>query len=350
MTSPRAGIVLAALAIAILALTPLAQPSAIGSEGSDSQLVQSVSGDRIMNTVRDLEAFGSRIYYVESCLEAGEYIFERFSALGLYVYYQDLSVNGYLARNVVAVLNGSDPSGRQILFGAHYDSANVLATDYLVGQTVSAPGADDDASGVAAVVELATVLSGTRPVRTVKFVAFAAEESGLNGSRHFVRNEVDSGVRYEATAILDMIGYRAGTVDSALLLTREAGNKFATAATSAVERHHLDIMMRIEVNASITYSDHYPFWLAGYPSMLVIEEVSAGQVSNPYYHTSNDTSDKLSQSQIEGVTAALLGAFLDLDSVRGRDYVAIAAAGTAAAAVASVAIYYFATRRRRLEA
>jgi leucyl aminopeptidase len=301
----------------------------------------------MMETVRDLEDFGSRLYYVESCLEAGTYIFDRFSSLGLNVQYQEFTVEGFTVRNVVAWLNGSDPSAPQFLFGAHYDSANELATDFEAGRTLSAPGADDDASGVAAVIELATILSDRTPKSTTKFVAFAAEESGLNGSFRFVEGEVKASVRYEGTAILDMIGYRLGPNDSALVFTKELGNELADATVSAVEEFDLDISVEVVVDPSITYSDHFPFWLADYPSMLVIEEMTSEGVSNPYYHTSNDTSDKLSQSQIAGTTAAVLGAFLLLEREPQADntVIVVAAVGAVAGTTASVTAYYWIKRK-----
>jgi hypothetical protein len=289
------------------------------SEASDiidqnRRMVDSVDGDRIVSTVTDLQNFGSRAFFVDSMRNASIYIHDRFAELGLWVMYQDFQVKGYSQRNVVAVLNGTDPAAPQYLFGAHYDSITMDLLDYEAGGLMPAPGADDDASGVAATMELATVLHDKKFNNTIKFVAFAAEETGLNGSSVFVQEELASGVVYADTAIMDMIGYRESEQNKAFIFRGTNENTLSGSVQRSVYTHGLNLSLTFVSGTSFGYSDHYPFWVAGYPSMLVIEDLVDGWPVNPYYHTENDTVAHLSEEQMTVITKALLGGFLGLQS------------------------------------
>ena len=291
------------------------------------EIVDRVSGKRMIETIQELEGFGSRAFYLESSDDSAEYLYDRLVELGLNVEYQEFLAGSHPVRNVVATLVGTSDSEGVLLFGAHYDSENKLADSYDAGANLSAPGADDDASGVAAVVELATVLADQHFPNTVKFVAFAAEElgyddsGGLKGSSHFVEKERNDGVVYSASAIMDMIGYPGSSGNHAVVVVNSNEGRLSKAASDSVEVYGLDLRLDIVVNASVTWSDHYPFWTEGYPSMLVIEELGGPHEFpvNPYYHSSEDTSDKLSVSQMENTTKALAASVLQVTQPLPKD-------------------------------
>ncbi|OGS41880.1 MAG: hypothetical protein A3K67_01910 [Euryarchaeota archaeon RBG_16_62_10] len=236
-----------AFSLSIVGLAPLAS----GSSGLDArdmeQAVADVSGERMMSTIRDLEAFGSRAFYLPSSLDAAAYIYDRLEQLGLYVTYQYFSVQDFAAVNVVATLNGTSEGAPQYLFGAHFDSENMFADTYSEGENYSAPGADDDASGVAAVIELATLMAGMEFENTVKFVAFDAEEygfdqiGGLKGSAHFASVEKAAKARYAGTAILDMIGWKQGSDNVAFGIVNVDNDRMAMATEDSVERFGIDL-------------------------------------------------------------------------------------------------------------
>lgn len=334
-----------AFALAISFLVPGFIPfSSSGSAEDDfAALVESVSAADLMITVEDLEAFGSREFHLESSREAAEYIYGRLVETGLAVEYQEFELDGINISNVVAIKEGGDPGAGCFLFGAHYDSENRLVDSLSEAENITAPGADDDASGVAAVIELARLLSDVDLRNTVKFVAFAAEEygydnsGGLKGSHHFVASEVEGNVSYEGTAILDMIGYRSGLENRAVIVTKQVGDRMAEETAYAVERYAIDLDIENMVEGRIDYSDHSSFWGAGYPSMLVIEELSeeSDLPLNPYYHTSSDVATSLSEGQMAAVTQALLGGVLQLAAGEEgsgiSSYVAIALASSACA-------------------
>jgi len=106
--------------------------------------------------------------------------------------------------NVVATLPGSDPGpqGRTLVVSAHYDSRATSPLD----AAGAAPGADDDASGTAAVLELARVMSRFKFGATIVFIAFSGEEEGLYGSAHWARGARERNADIEAVLNNDIIG------------------------------------------------------------------------------------------------------------------------------------------------
>jgi Zn-dependent M28 family amino/carboxypeptidase len=113
-------------------------------------------------------------------------------------------------RNIIGVLPGTDPryAGEAVRVTAHYDHLGRSGPGVRMSEVGRVhPGADDNASGVAVMLELARVAAGTGLPRTVVFVAFSGEESGLQGSRHFVAHAVPvpvSGIR--SVLNLDTVG------------------------------------------------------------------------------------------------------------------------------------------------
>jgi len=346
-----------ALTLVVLLLLATIATSAQVAMADDriSSIVQSVSGPRIMETVTDLEAFGSRAFYLDSSKEAAGYIHDRFEELSLYVEYQEFMLGSIEVANVVAVLNGTSPDAPQFLFGAHYDSENGMVENYSDALNMSAPGADDDASGIAAVIELARVLSAVDLKNTIKFVAFDAEEygydfsGGLKGSSYFATHEKATGVEYVGSAILDMIGYKDGQANIVFGIVNDKDNAFAKHVLMAVSEYDINLTFEVHVKPSITFSDHSSFWQVGYPSMLVIEELSTttNEPVNPFYHTPNDTSDRLSEDQMEEVTKAMAAGLLELLSPHKNTLVlVIVLLAVAVAAVAIVVLYQHNKKRK----
>ncbi len=333
---------------------------ALASDREVRELIDSISGSDMIATVRDLEDFGSRAFHLEQADMAAEYIHSRFSDLGMQVSYQEFSFGQHTSSNVVAVMPGRGADAGILLFGAHYDSENRLATNLSLSEALPAPGADDDASGVAAVIGLAGALREVETKHTIKFVAFGAEEmgfddsGGLKGSSHFVALEKESGAKYECAVILDMIGYRSGRDNLAIMVTNSENISFADAASGTVSEWGLDLGLHILNSPNIRYSDHAPFWHAGYPAVLVAEELSySGYPVNPHYHSSLDTSEHVSESQMENVTRCLMAATLTVLGVSeegwGRTELAAVTLVSATALSVGIMFVWHHTRRRKRE-
>ena len=350
----------AAILTALIATTSLSAFAAdAGAAPSAADVMDAISVANIEETIAYLQALGTREFHTSGAQQAAEYIYGQFEAIGLDVSYQSFELDAVTVRNVVATIQGTVPDEGIVLVGAHYDSENQAVDTYDEAITIMAPGADDDASGVAAVLEVARAISssGTALTHTVKFVAFGAEEMGYNnmgglaGSRYFVQQEASADVDYAGTAILDMIGYRDGAENVVSLIKDRDNDDLARAMVDAADEHGLDLRIDQYTAPEAKYADHASFWDAGYPSFLAIEEMEPIELMplNPYYHTAGDTLSTLSLHQVEVVTQAVAGGVLGLASedtgsggVPIEVTVAAAAAGAGAIAVAA---YYFGHRR-----
>lgn len=170
-----------------------------------SDLVGAVSADAMEQTILELTTMGaddpnagSRYYASPGNVAAGEYLYTRLSALGLRVWYEDFITNdGYLALNVVGELPGRDPSAVYLVL-AHYDSTT--------NGDIAAPGADDNATGVAGLLEIARVLAGYDLLHPVRFFGTNAEEVGLQGAREFGVRARQEEIPFDAAFNLDATG------------------------------------------------------------------------------------------------------------------------------------------------
>lgn len=210
-----------------------------------------------------------------------------FASYGLTVTLEPVVYSSTTYYNVVGTKLGTLDPDIEYVVGAHYDS-------------VSNPGADDDASGVALVLECARILSQYDSDYTIRFVAFTREEQGLYGSNAYVNAHVGDDIRGMVQA--DMVAYDPGT-DNALIYGHDVP---ALALKNALRAAITEYGVYQSVALTSTdggwngQSDHAPFDAAGYEACLLIE----GEVwSNPYYHTASDSVENTSNINYEYATA-----------------------------------------------
>ncbi|MCI0691625.1 M20/M25/M40 family metallo-hydrolase [candidate division KSB1 bacterium] len=205
-------------------------PATLSADNAEIQrLLDAISADSLRSYVASLAGFETR-HSISDTVSSAKGIgaarrwlrqklqnFSRASGGRLQVYYDDFTTTicgvTALQRNVVARLPGTVSPERQILVSGHYDSRTTERCD---GQGF-APGANDDASGTAGVLELARVLSRHQFEATILFVAFTGEEQGLFGSRHYAAAARQRGDNLIAMATNDIIGNicgGSGTIDS----------------------------------------------------------------------------------------------------------------------------------------
>lgn len=201
-----------------------------GIDPDIAALVNAVSQQQLMVYVQTLEGFGTRNSFSAVDRDdfgigaARRWIFSEFERVGngrLEVAFDDfnLSYNGSQAeqRNVVATLPGRNPEGGVILVMAHYDNRPQGNTDGFS----RASGANDNASGVALLLETARILSSREWNQTIKFVAMAAEEQGTFGSRHFAQNAFLDNMKVLAAVNYDAVGGRLGIPQSVRLFASD---------------------------------------------------------------------------------------------------------------------------------
>jgi hypothetical protein len=171
-----------------------------------------------------------------------------------------------------------------------------------------APGADDNASGTAAVMEAARIFANQSFDFTVKFICFSAEEWGLYGSEDYALEARQRGEDIIAVINLDMIAYTDSFSEDLDIISNQTSEWLADRfISSTIAYTTLDISKT--VNSNFIWSDHSPFWDSGYSAILGIEDIF---ISNPYYHTINDTIDTLNLDFTNEVVKASLATAADL--------------------------------------
>ncbi len=189
---------------------------------------------------------------------------------GFECHFETFVYQGITGFNVVAELPGTTRPGEIYIIGGHYDSVNN-------------PGADDDASGVAGVLEIARVLSQYESEATIRFMAFDMEERGLIGSDDYATAHRLEDIR--GMISLDMIAYDPGNAGLALLYGRSASNPIKQALASALVEY---AGITSSIQGALDASDHAPFEWQGFQACLLIEN---DVWNNPYYHQWNDSVD-----------------------------------------------------------
>lgn len=165
--------------------------------------------------------------------------------------------------NIVGILNGNDPELKDevVVVGAHYDHLGRDADGNIFY------GADDNASGVAALLEIARTMAQNRDKirRSVVFVAFGAEEQGLQGSRHFVNNTPWHGKEVVAMVNMDSIG--KGNPQKVWIVGSSIHTELGRLPGKFLKGFGLTDGGNIDKHAFVDGSDHYPFHLKGIPAI-----------------------------------------------------------------------------------
>jgi hypothetical protein len=179
----------------------------------------------------------------------------------------------------------------------HFDSYNADNQD-------AAPGADDNATGTAAVIELARVLKQAGFRWSVKFLCFSGEEQWMKGSYHWVDSTaVPESLKIVGAYNLDMFGYAAYDTNLVFVNTNAASRPLANLCDSTNGWYGIGLRVMNYLDEDI-YGDNTPFWEAGYSSVFALEDSEYGiwGGSNPNYHTAGDTFGNLTMSLVTRTT------------------------------------------------
>lgn len=227
-----------------------------------------------------------------------QYLMSSFTAMGLETSYHDFTSSaGKAGRNVEAILRGV-PGGRHLYVSAHMDS-------------VSNAGANDDASGISAILMMARALRQSKPRDTIHFVAFDLEEDGLIGSYYYVRDRVLPQEAAQPGSVMgviqsDMIGH-ASSARRIVWTDCDDAPELKNALFDAVEE--LDLNLASEEGCA-GRSDHERFTDQGFQAVFAIDDTYYGLY--PWYHEPTDTLDKVNLNFLLEVTRALTGAVMRL--------------------------------------
>lgn len=263
------------------------------------------------------DGIGERsIQAVEGLNSCADFIEATFEELGYSVVSQHFEYRNIPMRNLVAELPGTSPDAKVIVLGAHYDTV------------IGTPGADDNATGVAALLELARLLQGKQFKHTIRFVAFANEENNgdgpeLMGSYHYARSCHEAGDDLIGMISLEMLGSYSdeegsqkypfpfnlfypskgnfigfvGNVDSGDFVRGVVGTfreavDFPAEGVAAPDRFQ-----------DINRSDHWGFWQFGYPALMATD---TSNFRYEHLHTPEDTTDQVDFERMSRVVLGML--------------------------------------------
>jgi len=256
---------------------------------------------------------------------AAAFIESEFQSIGYEVGSQYYDSHGSKVRNLLVERKGNEPGKAVIIVGAHYDT--VLET----------PGADDNASGIAGLLEVARLLKGTSGSRTVRFVAFPHEEppyfySSLMGSRKYAGMLKESGENVLVMICLEMLGFAGERHEQRYpaplmqVLGRYpkygdfiglVGNlkslRMMSFVRSAMRKHcsvGVESLTAPGFISPMFLSDHSSFWKHGYPALMVTDTAF---LRNPHYHLPSDKPETLNYNFLARVIEGVCATIQDLD-------------------------------------
>jgi Zn-dependent M28 family amino/carboxypeptidase len=259
---------------------------------------------------------GERNVWRPAALHAAAwYIREQWQALGYAVAAQAYRTHGLACENLEITIPGASRPDEIVLAGAHYDSVR------------GSPGANDNASGVAALIRIAALLRGLRPARSLKLVAFVNEEPPF-----FYFGEMGSKVYAEAARVrrddirlmlsLEMLGCYSDAAGSQgypplfrwfypdrgnfVAFVSNLRSRRALRETVSAFKAHSDFpcesLASPAIVPGVSWSDQLSFWRAGYPGVMVTDTAF---YRYPYYHSPLDTPEKLRYPEMARVVGGL---------------------------------------------
>jgi Zn-dependent M28 family amino/carboxypeptidase len=247
-------------------------------------LVDRAKRESIEITLKQLVAFGTRHSLSEGFAKAATAMRQQLKDLGYVTRTQTVPVSGKNSQNVIADRAGSGSGKRNVILAtAHLDSINIQG-----GPAAPAPGADDNGSGSAGLLEIARVFHDHPGTHDLRLILFGGEEEGLFGSKRYVAS-LTAAERKRITGVvnMDMIATRNASPSSVLLegaqLSQSVIDKLASSAQTFTQ-------LKVEVSLHPFASDHVPFIDAKVPAVLTIE---GADNANSNIHSARDTIEKI---------------------------------------------------------
>lgn len=289
-------------------------------------LIPALTIKALYNHIAALQGIRHPIAAPRSLEKAAGYIETTLQAFGYRVENHRFADNGETYRNLIATLPGTAKGQKKLLIVAHYDTV------------ANSPGADDNASGVAVLLELARALAGRQFGRTVQFVAVNLEENerdsepkglGLRGSRALAQHAREQDWSIDGVVVLESVAYASPQAvqtapqglpvavptvgDFIAVIGNQASAHLVQAFLQAAEQCQpelpkvpLVVPGNGELFPDTRRSDHAPFWDRGYPAIMLTDTTN---FRSPHYHRPSDTLETLNldfAAAVGNATAALI--------------------------------------------
>jgi hypothetical protein len=254
-----------------------AQKAVLSTRADIEAMIAQVNADSLQATVQRLQDYGTRNAYSSQGIEAQNWIFSKFSSYGLDVELNDFTMpNGPASDNIIATITGTRYPDEIVVLGAHYDS-------YAYGGT--APGADDNATGTAGILEAARIMSQYSFDRTIIFATWSGEEYGLYGSEAWASDAAASGMNILGYFNIDMAGYlEPGGVIHTDVIAPSSAQELVQFYKDVCAIYLPDFVVS---NGALSGgdSDHTSFNQNGYMGIFPFED---SQNYSPYIHSADD--------------------------------------------------------------
>ena len=302
-------------------------------------LVDQVDSVRLSEDLTFLEGIRHRNGGAAHLQEVRDYMQSEFLNAELETEVLDIPFGNYTGKNMVGRKIGTSDEAMVYILDGHYDSVN------------GSPGADDNASAVAGMLEALRILSPYSFKKSIRFIGFDLEEAGLVGSARYVSNDIDPLESIEGVLNFEMIGYYTEEPNSQetpvgfSILFPEAyaaleANEFRGDFINLVGNGASADLMAAYEAAAVTFvpdlniismeapsnwqivatdlgrSDHAPFWIAGDPAIMVTD---GANFRNPHYHTAQDTKDKLNFTFMRQVVQAAVATLAEAAEIQMAD-------------------------------
>ncbi len=295
------------------------------------EIVDQVDSNRILANLEFIEGIRHRNVNAGHLEAVKDTIEQRFVDASLETVREDFLFANYTGQNIVGRLEGTNHSDTTYIIDGHFDSV------------ATSPGADDNGSAIAGLLEVARVLAPYRFNKTLRFIGFDLEEEGLLGSLNYTAEDISVSETIKGVFNLEMIGYYTEEPNSqsfptgfeilypdvqAELIADEFRGNFITnigdqnsialmTAYEAAAANYVPDLKVISLAAPESWivltpdfgrSDHAPFWLTDIPALMITD---GSEFRNPYYHTANDVLETLDFTFMSKVVKAVVGAVID---------------------------------------
>ncbi|MCB5246600.1 MAG: M20/M25/M40 family metallo-hydrolase [Candidatus Cloacimonetes bacterium] len=285
-------------------------PRASHNQRTDiDQMIALVNATSVQSTIQSLQDFQTRYARADNRLQVAQWIQQQFISYGV----TDAVLQQFLWQNttqynVVATIPGTIYPNQFIVVGGHHDSISNNSDPY-----VFAPGADDNASGSVAALEMARVMmaSGYQPRTSIRFVTFAAEEFGLWGSKHHAQTAYLAGDNIRLMMNHDMIANETGPQPWQVRLMPYDGSLDHSAYAAQITEQYTDLDAYYGSMNSGS-SDSHPFWQNGYHVIYFFESDFS-----PVYHSAQDLVVNLNPAycaEVIKASVACAASFADMPS------------------------------------
>ena len=299
------------------------------------EIVDQVDSLQVINYLSQIVGTRHRTANPQHLIDVQEMLVSNFEAHNLDTRVQTFDFGTYKAQNIIGRMIGTDEENVNFIIDGHYDCV------------ANSPGADDNGSAVAGVLEALRVLSNYSFQKSIKFIGFDLEEAGLIGSREYVQNNLNASETVAGVVNFEMIGYHSNVPNSQTLPTgfgllfpaavqyleanqyrgdfisvvADGPSTFLSAAyQSAIDNYIpalnyiiLDIPVPPSNVPDLLRSDHAPFWEGGIPAIMLTD---GANFRNPNYHTPGDSMGTLNFTFMSQVIKAAVGTIAELAGVR----------------------------------